>query len=276
MTRLLLDAHSPAQRSRLERFAATECVDMHCHCLPGVDDGPATVGEAIELCNALVADGVTTVIATPHQLGRFDSTLTADDIRHAVVELSAALSARGIPLVVEAGADVRVDERIPALLDAGRLVTLADSGRYLLLELPHDTFINIQPLLAEIVARGVTPVLSHPERNVFLARRPEAMSPWLEGGALLQVTAASLLGHFGPLAEQVAWHWLATGAAALVASDAHDAAARRPCMTQATEAIARRLGEPAARRVCVLNPALLLDGEPVRAARHVFRHRNPR
>ena len=272
MTRLLVDDHSTAQRERLERFKTTESVDVHCHCLPGVDDGPATLGEALELCTALVEDGVTTAIATPHQLGRFDGRLTADDIRQAVVDLNAALRAQGIPLAVEAGADVRVDERIPALLDADRVLTLADSGKYLLLELPHDTFINIQPLLAEVVARGVTPILSHPERNTFLTRKPEAVIPWLERGTLLQVTAASLVGHFGPVAEQAAWHWLATGAASLVASDAHDTAARRPCMTQATEAVARRLGEPAACRVCILNPALLLAGKPVCASRHVFLH----
>ncbi len=274
MTRLLLDTHSPAQRDRLERFKTMESVDVHCHCLPGVDDGPATVGEAIELCKALVEDGVTTAIATPHQLGRFDGRLAPDEIRQAVLELSAALGEQGIPLAVVPGADVRVDERIPALLDTGRVLTLADSGKYLLLELPHDTFINIQPLLAEMAARGVTPILSHPERNIFLARKPEAVIPWLERGALLQVTAASLLGHFGPAAEQAAWHWLATGGASLVATDAHDTAARRPCMARAIEAIARRLGDPAAYRACILNPARLLAAELVSTDQHVLRRRN--
>jgi protein-tyrosine phosphatase len=276
MTRPLLDTRSPAQHHRLERFDAQESVDVHCHCLPGVDDGPATADDALELCRALVDDGVTTAIATPHQLGRFDGCLTADDIRQAVLDLNVALQARGIPLAVVAGADVRVDERIPALLDTDRVLTLADAGKYLLLELPHDTFINIQPLVAKLAARGVTPVLSHPERNVFLTRRPEAVLPWLESGALLQLTAASLVGHFGPGAEQAAWHWLATGAAPLVASDAHDTAARRPCMTQAIEAVALRLGDPEARRVCVLNPARLLAGDDVLAARHGLRPRNVR
>ncbi len=265
MIRPLLDAHSPAQRERLERFKAKESVDVHCHCLPGQDDGPATPAEAIELCRALVHDGVTTAIATPHQLGRFDGHTTADGIRHAVQELNETLGEQGIPLAVVPGADVRVDERIPALLDSDRVLTLADLGKYLLLELPHDTFLNIQPLLAEVAARGVTPVLSHPERNIFLAREPEAVLPWLDRGALLQVTAASLLGRFGPVAEQMAWRWLTAGAASLVATDAHDASERRPCMTLAIMAIARRLGEHAASRACVLNPARLLAGTPIPA-----------
>jgi protein-tyrosine phosphatase len=206
---------------------------------------------------------VTTAIATPHQLGRYDGRLTADDIRHAVADLNAALGARGIPLTVAPGADVRVDERIPALLDADRVLTLADSGKYILLELPHDTFIDIRPLLTELMARGVTPVVSHPERNSSLTRSPEAVAAWIGEGALLQVTAASLTGRFGPVAERVAWHWLATGAASFVATDAHDTDARGPCMTRAIEAITHRLGEPAARRACTLNPARLLAGEPV-------------
>ncbi|MBM4040159.1 MAG: hypothetical protein FJ290_16765 [Planctomycetes bacterium] len=240
-----------------------EHVDMHCHCLPGVDDGPATLDDALALCRALVRDGVATAIATPHQLGRYDGRLTADDIRHAVAGLNAALRAQAVPLTVLPGADVRVDERIPALLDADRVLTLADSGKYLLLELPHDTFINIQPLLAQVAARGITPVISHPERNGFLSRSPDAVAAWLGKGALLQVTAASLLGGFGPAAERAAWHWLATGAAPFVATDAHDTDTRSPCMTQAIEAITRRLGGHAAHRVCNLNPARLLAGEPL-------------
>lgn len=267
MTRLALDAHSPAQRRRLERYKTADCVDAHCHCLPGLDDGPASVSDAVELCRALVEDGVTTAIATPHQLGRFDGRVTAGAIRQGVADLNAVLIARGIPLSVVPGADVRVDERIPALLDTGQVLTLADSGKYLLLELPHDTFINIQPLLKEVTARQVTPILSHPERNVFLSRRPEVVIPWLEQGCMLQITAGSLTGSFGPAAERAAWHWLATGAASFVATDAHDAGARGPCMTQAIDAISRRQGEPAAYRVCMLNPARLLGDQPVRLDR---------
>src|SRR5437016_13632743 len=98
-----------AHRARLARFGAGETVDMHCHCLPGIDDGPPTMAEAIALCRAVVADGTTTVVATPHQLGAYAQNGGAA-IRSAVAKLQAALDADRIPLRVLAGAEVRIDE----------------------------------------------------------------------------------------------------------------------------------------------------------------------
>lgn len=265
-----------AQRRRLARFEATRCVDMHCHCLPGLDDGPQTMEEAFALCRALVDDGITTVIATPHQLGRFDAQNDGDSIRQAVKSLKEALVGADVPLDVLPGADVRVDERILAFLDSGRVLTLGDEGRYLLLELPHDTFIDISPLLRHLVSRGLIPIISHPERNSFLLKRPEAVRTWLGQGALLQVTAASLLGDFGHTPERAAWGWLGTGAASLVATDSHDTASRRPRLSEAIDAIAERLGSVAAYRTCIANPARVLDGERISVTPRQMRHRGAR
>lgn len=261
MIRLMQDDLSNAQRERLARFRTAQCVDIHCHCLPGLDDGPPAMDDALALCRALVGDGVTTVVATPHQLGRFDGQFTAQDIRQAVDDLNRALEADGVPLTVVPGADVRIDERIPSLLEADRLLTLADGGEHLLLELPHDTFIDPCALIGELTARGVRVILSHPERNAFLTRQPLAAAPWLARGAWFQVTAASLVGDFGPVSERAAWYWLTTHAAALVATDAHDTDFRRPRMSEAVDRIAERLGHVAARRVCIENPLRVLAGE---------------
>ena len=152
-----------------------------------------------------------------------------------------------------------------------RILTLADNRAYVLIELPPDTFINAEPLLEKLAVRRVTPILSHPERNSFLAREPRAALPWLTHGGLLQVTAGSLLGDFGPLAESAAWHWLATGAVALVGTDAHNTADRGPCITQAIETIARRLGNPLAYRTCLLNPLRVLSGKRIRPNAHLLR-----
>jgi len=252
-----------AARGGPTRPLAVRCVDVHCHCLPGLDDGPETLADALALCRALVADGVDTAIATPHQLGAYDSLNDGDSVRAAVQALDRALDEAGVPLRVVPGGDVRVDERIPALLESGRILTLADGGRYLLLELPHDIFIDIARLVADLVSRGVTPIVSHPERNPFLLRRPGILREWLRQGARLQVTAASLLGDFGPLPERAAWQWIGAGAADLVATDSHDTLGRRPRLSEALGALAKRLGPAAARRVCVDNPRRVLDGEPI-------------
>lgn len=258
-----LDNVLGAQRERLNRFGSDECVDVHCHCLPGLDDGPATAAEAMALCRALAADGITTVIATPHELGRYDGNGQAAEIRRAVSRLNAALAAEGVPLNVLPGADVRLDERIPALLAAGRLLTLADRGKYLLVELPHEVLIDLRPLIEELALRRVKVILSHPERHMLLVSQVHAVMPWLQAGAVLQITAASLLGEFGSAAGRAAWYWLRVGAATLVATDAHDTVGRGPRMSEAFDLVTDRLGRAFARRVCIENPLCVRYGQDI-------------
>lgn len=238
-------------------------VDIHCHCLAAIDDGPATRDEALALCRGLVDDGVNVVVATPHQLGRFSDCNEASLIREAVVALNEELRCDDIPLTVMPGGDVRVDERICQLLEADKILTLADGGRHILLELPHEVFIDIEPLIGELASMGVQAIVSHPERHRALARNPRVLLKWLARGACLQVTGASLLGEFGSTAHKAAWHFLEAGWVAFVATDAHDLTGRRPCMNTAFNQISSRLGEAVARQVCVENPLRVLEGRDI-------------
>jgi protein-tyrosine phosphatase len=253
-----------AQRQRLEQFGAAEAVDLHCHCLPGLDDGPATAQEAVLLCRALAEDGFTTVVATPHQLGRYDRRNAGTVVRAAVEALNATLAAEDVPLKVVPGADVRLDERIIPLLDAGDVLTVG-GGSHLLLELPHETYIEPLGMIRLLAARGLRAVITHPERHEAVRRRPELVLPWLTAGALLQVTAGSLLGAFGRGAEDAAWRWLAAGSATIVATDSHDTHRRPPCMTRAIAEVERRLGAEVARAACVDNPLRALRARPQHA-----------
>lgn len=238
-------------------------IDIHCHCLAAVDDGPATMVETLALCRALIEDGIGTVIATPHQLGRFSDCNEASQIREAISVLQGQLQRNGIALTVMPGGDVRVDERICQLLRADRILTLADGGRYILLELPHEIFINIEPLLGELASMGLQAILSHPERHPVLSRQPDLLRDWLANGVHLQVTAGSLLGEFGPSVQRAAWHFMASGWVSFVATDAHDLHGRRPLMTAAFEHISARLGAAAARLVCIENPLRILKSEDI-------------
>ena len=166
-----------------------------------------------------------------------------------------------------------MDERLLRLLGAREVLTLADGGRYVLLELPDATFLDLRPLLHELGAHGYTGIISHPERNGFLIDHADAVLPWLEQGALLQVTAGSIAGEFGPQPRRAAWHWLRTGAASLVATDAHDTKSRRPRMARALGEIAIVLGHATARRVCIENPQRVLLGERVPAIPRMGRQR---
>ncbi len=245
---------------RLGRHGALQSVDIHCHCVPGLDDGPKSIEEAVAVCRALVADGITDAIATPHQFGPYDLRNTVARIQEAIDTTQAALEAQRIPLRLHRGADVRVDERMMALVEKGEVPGLGPTGRYLLLELPHDAFIDLRGLIRMLQRIGKVAIITHPERHPYLVRRPEAMIEWLKLGAFAQVTCASLTGGFGRAAEAAAWDWLNRGLVHLVATDAHDTQRRPPVMTQAIDLIAGRMGEDLARVVCLDNPAHVLYG----------------
>ena len=246
------------KRRRLEKFT-----DIHCHCLPGLDDGPATMAESLALCRRLVAEGIATVVATPHQLGRFDGCNEAAKVREATSELNRRLHKAGIKLNVLPGGDVRVDERICRLLETDRILTLADGGKYILLELPYEIFIDIESLLKELVSLNFRPIISHPERHNALDRQHKLILKWLDLGAHLQITASSLLGQFGSEINRAAWHFLCSGWATLVATDSHDMNGRRPRMRTAFGRISTKLGEDLARLVCIENPSRVINGQDV-------------
>ena len=242
---------------------ATVFTDVHCHCLPGLDDGPADTREALSLCRALVADGVRTVVATPHQLGRYEGRNGGGQVRKAVEQLKKALAETQTPLTVFAGADVRIDERIPELLESNEVLAVGDVGRYLLLELPHEVFVDPRALLAQLAERQVTAVITHPERHGFLARNPDTVQRWAEYRPCLQITAASFGGGFGRPSQEAAWAFLCQPLPVLVATDAHDTTARPPRMTQAYTLLTERLGRSAARMICVENPQRVVSGQDV-------------
>lgn len=262
------DDWSPLQQQRLDAFEVLRSVDVHCHCLPGLDDGPATLDQAVALCEALVADGITTVIATPHQLGRYDRLNSAEEIFHTSLELTQELEARRIPLEVLPGGDVRVDERLPQLLDAGEVGTAADAGRHLLIELPHELYVDPLPIIDLLAERGLQAIMTHPERHPYLSHTLTWAHDWLAHGACLQITAGSLLGDFGGSARQMAWLLVENQLAAIVASDAHDAVRRPPRMTQAMQLLGERVGRTAMRALTIDNPLRVLSGETIGSPRH--------
>jgi protein-tyrosine phosphatase len=257
----IADNWFPQQAARLNEFNVPRTVDIHCHCLPGFDDGPQSVEDALALCSALVADGITTVVATPHQLGRYDLANSAEDVRSAVDLLNAELKDRETPLEVLTGGDVRVDERIPRLIESGRLATVADAGQHILLELPHELFIDPVSTIDSLRASGIQAVLTHPERYAYLHNVQEFANNCLEHGAVLQITSGSLLGDFGRRAYDEAWRLVLSGMAGLVASDAHDTKRRPPRMTAAIAALKQTVGPALTRVSTIENPLRIVNGE---------------
>jgi len=247
------------QTRKLDTYQAKQCIDIHCHCLPALDDGPEDLSAAVQLCVALVAEGFTTVVATPHQFGYFDGDYSALEIRSSVTALNVALQKRGIPLTVLPGAEIRVDERIIPYLLHDRLVNLADKGRFVLLELPFDTYLDIGPMLQKLKTHGYRAVIAHPERNSALAEFPERVLSWIEHEPILQVTAGSLVGRFGGAIQHAAYKFIDMPVTACVATDAHDVDSRGLFFSDAFKIICTYLGHEKARQLFIETPSAILN-----------------
>ena len=248
----------PLKSHRWQRF-----MDIHCHCLPGLDDGPETMAQAVGLCRMLAEEGFATVVATPHQFGRFEGANEGATVREAVRNLNEEISNNHLQLKIVPGGEVRVDERICRLLEADKILTLADGRKYLLLELPYQVFIDIEPLLIELASMGIQPVISHAELIAPLVARPAMVRKWLECSAHLQITAASLVGDFGPEVQKIALSFIESGKATLVATDSHNTNIRRPRMRAAYELISTKFGEDTAKLVCIENPSRIVNGQDI-------------
>ncbi len=251
------------QNGHLKRHRWEKFHDIHCHCLPGLDDGPVTMSESLTLCRKLVEDGIATVAATPHQLGRFEGSNEADKVREAVHNLNEMLKNNGIPLKIVPGGEIRVDERICELLEDDKIMTLANNGKHILLELPCQVSVDITPLLTALASMGVQCVISHVERIAPFVAKRQTLLTWLDHSAHVQITASSLLGDFGSEIQRIAWYFLTSGWVTLVATDSHDMNVRRPRMKAAFEHISTWLGEDLARLVCIENPSRVINGQDI-------------
>jgi len=239
--------------------------DIHCHLLPGIDDGADDWHQALAMARMAVDDGIATIIATPHQLGRYAGNRGAA-IRQRAAQFQETLARLGLPLTVLPGADVRIEPEMVRRLRSGDVLSLADHRRHVLLELPHDLFLPLDGLLAELRAAGTVGILSHPERNLGILRRPEVLAHLVEAGCLLQVTAGSLVGRFGPEIQKFARWMVGEGLIHFVATDAHGVRRRRPEMTRAFDCVAELAGWQMAVELCCSNPASVAGGRPVTAA----------
>lgn len=205
-------------------------IDIHVHILPGMDDGPSTMDEALEMARVAVLNGIGTIVATPHCLnGVYDN--WRDDILSACAELNAELAGRDIPLTVLPGSEVRLSPEVTDALASGRLMTMNDKGRYISLELPEqfipEATINFINHLRNM---DITPIISHPERNPAIQHNIQLLRDIVGAGALTQITAGSLTGGFGEKALKCCLQITDQRLAHFMASDAHSAGRRPPLL----------------------------------------------
>jgi protein-tyrosine phosphatase len=237
-------------------------VDIHCHLLPALDDGPGDWDEALAMAEIAAADGIAAIVATPHQLGGYLQN-TPEKIRDQVKQFQRLLQERDIGLELLPGADVRIEPDLPYKIQTDRVLTLADRRRHVLLELPHEVYISLDRLLADLHAAGLTGILSHPERNRGILAQPHVLEDLVRQGCLLQVTAGSLLGFFGPQIQKFTETIIRRGLVHFIATDAHGIKSRTPVLSQAFQRTAELVGLDTAIDLCCRNPTSITSGRPI-------------
>jgi protein-tyrosine phosphatase len=211
-------------------------IDLHCHLLPGVDDGAQDLSVSLAMARQAVDQGITHVACTPHILpGVYHN--HGPDIRAATKQLQEVLNCEGIPLQLVTGADVHMAPNFVAELRSGELLTLADS-RYVLVEPPHHVAPpKLEDFFFTLVTAGYVPILTHPERLSWVRSGYGTIKKLVQTGAWIQVTAGSLTGAFGRDALYWGVRLLDEGCVHLIASDAHDAERRPPDLALGRESV---------------------------------------
>ncbi|MDY0094562.1 MAG: CpsB/CapC family capsule biosynthesis tyrosine phosphatase [Candidatus Vecturithrix sp.] len=238
-------------------------IDLHCHILPHLDDGPETLQETLEMCRMAVEDGITTIVATPHQQnGVYQN--SANAILKKVKEIALELKNANIALELLPGADVHIDAHTGDKIQQGEVMTVNNTGRYFLLEFPaHSIPANIEKIIFNLLLKNITPILTHPERIAEVQESPDKIYNLVRSGVLSQITAMSLTGEFGRRAQKCAKILLKHHLAHIIATDAHSVDGRPPLLSKAIEAASRIVGREEAMAMVTTIPLHILRGEPV-------------
>ncbi|MBK1646553.1 capsular biosynthesis protein [Thiocapsa imhoffii] len=239
-------------------------IDLHCHLLPGIDDGSPDLSTSLEMARIALSDGITTTACTPHIYpGLYEN--RAEGIRAAIGALRQALAEADLPLNLTEGADIQLaPEMIPGLRQ-GTHPTL-NGTRYFLFEPPHHTVpVHFQESIHDCLAFGFVPVITHPERLTWLDAEHY---PWFvqaaRQGAWIQLTAGALTGRFGRTPKYWGERMLDEGLVHILATDSHETRHRPPILSEGRDAAVRWVGAEEAERLVELRPQAILDNrDPV-------------
>ncbi len=238
-------------------------IDLHCHMLPGIDDGAKTIEQALAMARLAQADGIRSVVLTPHHLNGVYLN-PADRIRQAVSAFKKLTLANGIGVRLLPGSELHLVPELPEALERGQAMTIADRGRAVLVELPVFTVpVGADQILDDLLAMGLTPVIAHPERNRALAASPERLGDWVDRGCLGQVTAQSCTGAFGSTSQEAARTMIVNGWIHVMASDAHRDRRRIPQLSLGRDMVARWTSPELARLLVRTHPKALITGQDV-------------
>jgi protein-tyrosine phosphatase len=234
-------------------------IDIHCHILPEVDDGPKSWDVSQQMCRMALADGITHIVATPHANDRYFY-----DREYLTKMLVRLRELAGESPKLSLGCDFHLSyDNLQAVLAHPMRYTIQGTN-YLLVELSNYSVpAQVSDCFQKLGDKGITPLITHPERNPILQRTPERVLEWVEQGCGIQVTASALTGAWGEKAQSVAQWLLERGAVHVLASDAHDVNHRTPNLSEGREAAAEICGPEIAQTLVEDNPGAVVRGEPL-------------
>ena len=260
----------------------SKMIDLHNHILYGQDDGAETLEESIRMCRISSQDGVRTIVATPHilpgiyendrstilsQVAELNNALKKLSFQHSPFRVKNLESMTQLPddLITElrilAGADVHFSSDLLERLERKEVVTVNDQGRYLMVEFESQGIPYMaEEALFQMLTKGIVPIISHPERNMEIAQRPQRYYEMIRMGCLGQVTAMSLTGEFGSEIKRSAEKLLAKRLIHIIASDAHSPDRRPPILSAGVKAAEKIVGKEEARKMVTEYPKAVIEG----------------
>lgn len=237
-------------------------VDLHCHLLPGIDDGSKNMEISLRLAREATENGVTHALLTPHHMnGRYVN--HKQNVIQQTKKFQNQINAHNIPLTVFPGQEVRINGQLLEALDKDDILFADTSGKYMMLEFPDDDVPHYtNQMVFDLQQQGIIPVIVHPERNTKIIAEPDLIYQLLEKGCLSQITASSYVGTFGKKVENFSRQLIEAGQGYVFASDAHDLPGRKYEMKQAFEKMQHEFGQGLAEQY-LRNARSIINGENV-------------
>lgn len=237
-------------------------IDLHCHILPGVDDGAKDYTMGIKLARAAVDQGIQHSLLTPHHMdGMY--TNHKQDVLEKAATFQQQLKVNGVELNVYPSQEVHLTGELIESIENDDILFMDETEHYLLLELPHSGIPEYtEQIVFELIARGITPVIAHPERNHGFQKHPEKLFDFVQQGCLTQLTSSSYMGVFGPEVQRLTEKFIDANLGSVFASDAHNFEGRRYLMKEAFAKLENDFGADIAERYQD-NARNILNGDPV-------------
>ncbi|MBM7690768.1 protein-tyrosine phosphatase [Peribacillus deserti] len=237
-------------------------IDIHCHILPGVDDGPESNYKSIDLARVAVQQGIHTIVATPHHIpGSY--TNTREEIIRKVNSFNEQLKSEKISLTVLPGQEPRISGTLMEQLEQGDILTLNDKQSSLLIEFPKDHVPKYtEKLFYDLLLKGISPIIVHPEQNLEILENPEVLYQLIKRGAYAQVDAESVAGKIGRKAKKFSLELIKAKQVQFIGSNAHNTTKRSFKMEQALKELKKGFGNDMI-DMFMVNAEKAISGEPV-------------